>query len=210
MQTKEGILKKIEDAGKEGITLTKLSGTSKRNLQKETKGLLEELEQEGKIEKKGSRYLIKGAKKEKGVRGNFVTKEEIEKLLGHFASQIVELHEKIDRVYEYVDEVFLTLRKEGEKKNKAPSVEEIRLIYDNINTTRNYGDSVPIPVFKEEIKKRYAVSNEEVDKILLELDRREIIYLQTVNNPEELKDKEKGIPSGERGLLYYITWIKRF
>jgi excisionase family DNA binding protein len=93
-----------------------------------------------------------------------------------------------------------------------PKEEAIRVIfkkvYEDLNVTHHFGDSVPVPIFKDEVKKHVAISDEEIDKALLDLDSKEIIYLQTLDNPGDFSDSDRGIKFQGR-ILYFITWTKR-
>ena len=82
-----------------------------------------------------------------------------------------------------------------------------RKVYEDLNVTHRFGDSVPIPIFKDEVKKHTNISDEEIDKILLDLDSKEIIYLQTLDRPSDFSDSDKGIKFQGR-TLYFITWHK--
>jgi len=83
-----------------------------------------------------------------------------------------------------------------------------RKVYEDLNVARHFGDSVPIPIFKDEVKKHINISDEEIDKILLDLDSNEIIYLQTLDRPSDFSDSNRGIKFQGR-VLYFITWIKK-
>jgi len=80
-------------------------------------------------------------------------------------------------------------------------------VYEDLNMAHHFGDSVPVPIFKDEVKKHVAISDEEIDKILLDLDSKEIIYLQTLDRPSDFSDSDKGIKFQGR-TLYFITWHK--
>jgi excisionase family DNA binding protein len=82
-----------------------------------------------------------------------------------------------------------------------------RKVYEDLNITLHFGDSVPIPIFKDEVKKHINISDEEIDKILLNLDNKEIIYLQTLDRPSDFSDSDRGIKFQGR-ILYFITWHK--
>jgi len=82
-----------------------------------------------------------------------------------------------------------------------------RKVYEDLNVTHRFGDSVPIPIFKDEVKKHTNISDEEIDKILLDLDSKEIIYLQTLDNPGDFSDSDRGVKFQGR-TLYFITWHK--
>jgi excisionase family DNA binding protein len=83
-----------------------------------------------------------------------------------------------------------------------------RKVYEDLNITRHFGDSVPVPTFKDEVKKHINISDEEIDKILLDLDSKEVIYLQTLDNPGDFSNSDRGIKFQGR-VLYFITWIKK-
>ncbi len=208
MKSKEDILEEIANAGKEGITLTKLVGRKRKDMAI-GKELLGELMDLGKIIRKGSRYYLAGIKPtRKRKKENYVTREELEGILEEVYKDISLLKDRIDRVFEYVDEVFLETRSKSGRKN-FPEISDMLIAYDNINRKENAGDSVPISSFKKELRKMgFEFDENKLNEKLLELDREEIIYLQIANNPDELSNKEDGIRS-DRGFLFYITWIKR-
>jgi excisionase family DNA binding protein len=93
-----------------------------------------------------------------------------------------------------------------------PKDEALRVIfkkvYEDLNVAHHFGDSVPVPVFKDEVKKHVTISDEEIEKALLELDSKEIIYLQTLDRPSDFSDSERGIKFQGR-ILYFITWTKK-
>jgi excisionase family DNA binding protein len=97
-------------------------------------------------------------------------------------------------------------------KNLIPRDEGLKAIfkriYDELNAVRRFGDSVPVPIFKDEVKKHVAISDEEIDKILLDLDSKEIIYLQTLDRPQDFEDSDRGVKFQGR-ILYFITWTKK-
>jgi excisionase family DNA binding protein len=82
-----------------------------------------------------------------------------------------------------------------------------RKVYEDLNVTHHFGDSVPIPIFKDEVKKHINISDDEIDKILLDLDSKEIVYLQTLDNPSDFSDSDRGVKFQGR-ILYFITWHK--
>jgi len=93
-----------------------------------------------------------------------------------------------------------------------PKEEALRVIfkkvYEDLNVARHFGDSVPIPIFKDEVKKRINISDEEIEKTLLDLDSKEIIYLQTLDRPSDFSDSDRGIKFQGR-ILYFITWMNK-
>ncbi|MCD6427480.1 MAG: hypothetical protein J7L03_05240 [Caldisericaceae bacterium] len=208
MKSKEDLLEEIANAGKEGITLTKLVGRKRKDMAV-GKELLGELIELKKIVKKGSRFYLAGIKPtRKRKKKNYVTREELEGILEEVYKDIALLKDRIDRAFEYVDEVFLETRSRVRKKN-LPEISDMQIAYDNVNRKENAGDSVPISSFKKELRRMgFEFDEDELNEKLLELDRKEIIYLQIANNPDELPNKEYGIQS-DRGFLFYITWIKR-
>jgi len=82
-----------------------------------------------------------------------------------------------------------------------------RKVYEDLNVTHHFGDSVPIPIFKDEVKKHINISDEEIDKILLDLDAKEALYLQTLDRPQDFEDSDRGVKFQGR-ILYFITWHK--
>jgi hypothetical protein len=151
---------------------------------------------------------MKSEEKNKITKENYVTKKEVEKILNNTLSEInkkiSDLKEQIDRVYEYVDEIFLF-----ERRNQFPNDEEMRIVYDNLNVKGNFEDSIPIYLFKNELKKKFNITEEELNKKIIELDKREIIYLTASGETEETKKSERYIKSKNGDLFYYITWRKR-
>ena len=220
MKTKEEMLKLIRESGKKGMTFTQLSGTRKWSSAeyKLTKQFLDDLESQHLIVKTRSRYYLAGIKGKKTSKKkvNYITKEEFEAIVREIYKDLSALKNEIDRVYEYVDEVFLITRKKNvatsESEQDFPGEDEMRIAYDNINERENAGDSVSIAEFKKELEKMgFRFSEEAMNEKLLEMDKNEIIYLQEANNPETLDENERkrGINDKERGFLFYITWIKR-
>jgi excisionase family DNA binding protein len=82
-----------------------------------------------------------------------------------------------------------------------------RKVYEDLNVTHHFGNSVPIPIFKDEVKKHINISDEEIDKILLDLDAKEALYLQTLDRPQDFEDSDRGVKFQGR-ILYFITWHK--
>jgi len=97
-------------------------------------------------------------------------------------------------------------------KNLIPRNEGLKAIfkriYDELNAVHHFGDSVPVPNFKDEVKKHINISDEEIDKVLLDLDTKEVLYLQTLDRPQDFKDSDRGIKFEGR-ILYFITWMKK-
>jgi len=150
------------------------------------------------------------------MKEEIVTQSEIQSLKNEFAAfkkdviaRLNELKNQIDRAYEYIDDIFIYMKTTaGESTKTLLQVDELRIIYDNLNTSYNFGDSVPIPLFKDEIMKKYKVSEEELNTMLLDLDNKEIIHLQTIDDPEDFADSNRGI-TFENRIFYFITWMKR-
>ncbi|MEF3244666.1 MAG: hypothetical protein K6343_01585 [Caldisericaceae bacterium] len=211
MVDKNLILKKVEEKGKEGITKSELRKKIKIK-KEELEALVEALTKENKIIDKRGRLFAKSFEEKESA---FVSLEELEKTkkeifkeIDSLKGKIAELKNEIDRVYEYVDDVFLYLKKEKGITSQKPSIDDLLIIYDNLNATHNFGDSIPLPLFKDEILEKYNISENEIDELLLELDRKEIIYLQTLDNKNDFEDSNRGINYQGR-LLYFITWMKR-
>lgn len=216
MLTKETFLQKIVESGEKGITKSALY----RGKEKETfENIIKELLSEGKIVEKNRRLFAKEALKlatPKPMKEEIVTQSEIQSLKNEFAAfkkdviaRLNELKIQIDRAYEYIDDIFIYMKTTaGESTKTLLQVDELRIIYDNLNTSYNFGDSVPIPLFKDEIMKKYKVSEEELNTMLLDLDNKEIIHLQTIDDPEDFADSNRGI-TFENRIFYFITWMKR-
>ena len=217
MLTKETFLKKIVESGEKGTTKSSLY----RGKEKETfENIIKELLSEGKIVEKNRRLFAKESLKlatPKPMKEEIVTQSEIQSLKNEFAAfkkdviaRLNELKNQIDRAYEYIDDIFIYMKTTtaGESAKTLLQVDELRIIYDNLNTSYNFGDSVPIPLFKDEIMKKYKVSEEELNTMLLDLDNKEIIHLQTIDDPEDFADSNRGI-TFENRIFYFITWMKR-
>jgi len=83
-----------------------------------------------------------------------------------------------------------------------------RKVYEDLNVTHHFSDSVPVPIFKDEVKKYINISDKEIEKTLLDLDSKAIIYLQILDNPGDFSDSDRGIKFQGR-ILYFITWTKK-
>jgi len=219
MLTKETVLQKIVESGEKGTTKSALY----RGKEKDTfENIIKELLSEGKIVEKNRRLFAKEALKlatPKSMKEEIATQSEIQSLKNEIAALRKELNElksnyrelknQIDRAYEYIDDIFIYMKTTaGESAKTLLQVDELRIIYDNLNTSYNFGDSVPIPLFKDEIMKKYKVSEEELNTMLLDLDNKEIIHLQTIDDPEDFADSNRGI-TFENRIFYFITWMKR-
>lgn len=217
MLTKETILKKVVDAGEKGTTKSALY----RGKEKETfENIIKELLSEGKIVEKNRRLFAKEASKlamPKPIKEETATQLEIQSLKNDFEAfkkeiveRVNELKNQIDRAYEYIDDIFIYMKTTttGESVKTLPQVDELRIMYDNLNAIYNFGDSVPIPLFKDEIMKKYNVNEAKLDKMLLDLDNKEIIHLQTIDDPDDFADSNRGIKFENR-IFYFITWMKR-
>lgn len=214
MKTKEQLLKIIRESGKNGKTLTELAGKKRSSPEyKLTKQFLADLESQHLIVKSKSRYYLAGIKQKKTKKKtNYITKEEFEGVIHEIYKDLASLKNEIDRVYEYVDEVFIETRKKTGRTADLPTEDEMRIAYDNINERENAGDSVSVAEFKKELEKMgFKFTDDMLNEKLLEMDKNEVIYLQEANNPETLdeEDRKRGIKDKERGFLFYITWIKR-
>ncbi|BAL80745.1 hypothetical protein [Caldisericum exile] len=222
MFTKDGILKIIIESGSKGTTRSEIY--KKKTKEKEiVNTIVQSLVDEGKVIEKGKRLFAKEKLQELPVKGS-TTKEEFAKLkdfiefktivekklqeIDELRGLLYQLKNEIDRAYDYINDVFIYLKEPSHKKVGNIDVESLRMIYDNLNAIHNFGDSVPIPIFKDEVKKQFDISDEEIDKILLDLDNKEIIYLQTLDNPKDFSDSNRGIKFEGR-ILYFITWMKR-
>jgi len=219
MITKESIYEQIAQAKETGATKTELGGKKK-----EVKNLVEtflgNFEQEGKIIRKGFRYYLKdlslapkkAGKKEnediKAILRDYVKRDELEALLQDTYAKIAHLKEEIDRLYDYANDVFVEMKKAMPQTKGQLTKDDLRIIYDNLNAIGRFGDSIPLSVFKNEVMKKFEINEKQLNDMLLNLDDEGVIYLQTADKPDELKDKERGIQFQER-LLYFLTWIKR-
>jgi len=146
------------------------------------------------------------AKDKRTDKDNYLTKKEVDKILekelAEINKKISDLKGQIDRIYEYVDEIFILHRKE-----QSPNEEEMRIVYDNINIKGNFENSVPIYLFKDELKKKFNINEEALNEKIIALDEKEIIYLRAAD--KEIENPSQCIKSKNGKLLYYITWMKR-
>ena len=201
MITKEFVLKKIQAAGIKGVTKSEITGEEKDSQKIEK--YIKELIKEGKVVKEEGRFFLSGVEPGK----NYITRGELEEHLQDVFALISNLNERLDRVYEYIDDIFINLRSEISTMTE-PSVDDLRIIYDNLNANFSFRDSVPVPLFKDDVMGKFSISEERLNFLLLDLDKKEIIYLQSYGKQSEPKDKDRGIKSGNK-ILYYITWIKK-
>jgi hypothetical protein len=217
--TKEGILKIIIDSGNNGITRSEIY--KKKTKEKDiVESLVKTLIDEGKVVEKKKRLYAKEKLQELHAKTavsqeefvklkDFIEfKNKVEKAIDELKGLISQLKNEIDRAYDYINDVFIYLKEPDHEKVGEVDVDTLRMIYDNLNAIYNFGDSVPIPVFKDEVKKQFNISDEDIDKILLDLDSKEIIYLQTIDNPKDFPDTNRGIKFEGR-TFYFITWMKR-
>ncbi len=203
MKSKEGILKMVKKAGKEGVSIFTLAGTkSARNANYIlTKQFLEDLISEGKVEKSSSgKFIVSGIMKGRRA-SDYATRAEIEKSTKKIYQGIVDLNEKIDKVFEYIDEVFLSVQKG--KSESFPTEKDMLIAYDNVNMNEGMDDFVPISCFKKELKKMgFLFAGKDLDAKLSEMNKRKIIHLSMLGSSKKLKNKKKG-------KLPCITWFKR-
>lgn len=210
MKSKEGILKMVKKAGKEGVSVFALAGTkSTRNANYIlTKQFLEDLLNEGKVEKNSSgKFIVSGIMKNRRT-SDYVTRDEVEKITKKIYQGIIDLNEKADRVFEYIDEVFLSMRMD--RSSSFPAEKDMLIAYDNVNMNEGMDDLVPASSFKKELKKMgFLFTDKDLDVKLSEMNKRKIIRLCVASSSKKLKDKKKGISTGKKGKLPYITWLKR-
>ncbi len=201
MKSKEDILEEIANAGKRGMTATELFGRKKEDI-RTGKELLGELIDAGKIVKKGNRFFLRGIRPS-SKKENYITRKEFDYAISEIYKSLSQLKEEIDRAFEYVDEIFIHMAKnEGQKK--LPSDEEMLIAYENARMKNHVSEEVPVPLFKEELRRMgFEFKDEELDKKLLELHEKGIVFLRRSEN------KEKGGIKTENGNLSYIVWVKR-
>lgn len=213
---KEDLLKKIAASSEKGIKKSEIYEKNVANKEVVDK-ILEDLISEGRIfEQNGKIYindnLSKGQGKEAYAKReelkNYATKAEVKELLQEVFYKITQLKEEINRLYDYVDDVFIDIKKKEGTLKSVPTSEELLIIYENLNTKFHFEDLVPLPVFKKEVEKHFKISENKINEILLNLDEKETIHLQTAGKSEKVEDKEKGIER-EGKLFYYLTWVKK-
>ncbi|MCD6106797.1 MAG: hypothetical protein J7J57_01050 [Caldisericaceae bacterium] len=210
MKSKEGILKMIKKAGKKGMSVFTLAGTkSTRNANYIlTKQFLEDLLNEGKVEKNSSgKFIVSGSIKNRRA-ADYVTQDELEKITKKIYQGIVDLNEKVDKIFEYIDEVFLNVRMD--RSSNFPTEKDMLIAYDNVNIDKSMDDFVPVSNFKKELKKMgFLFTNKDLDAKLSEMNKRKIIHLRVASSSKKGKNKKKEISAGGKGKLPYITWLKR-
>ncbi|MEA3313671.1 MAG: hypothetical protein U9Q18_04775 [Caldisericota bacterium] len=210
MKSKEGILKMIKKAGKNGVSVFTLAETkSTRNANYIlTKQFLEDLLNEGKVEKNSSgKFIISGITKNRRA-SDYMTRDELEKITKKIYQGIVDLNEKVDRVFEYIDEVFLNMRMA--RSSSFPTEKDMLIAYDNVNMNEGMDDFVPVSILKKELKKMgFLFTNKDLDAKLSEMNKRKIIRLRVASSSKKGKNKKKEIGTGKKGKLPYITWLKR-
>ncbi len=210
MKSKEGILKMVKKAGREGASVFTLAGTkSARNANYIlTKQFLEDLLNEGKVEKNSSgKFIASGIIKNRRT-SDYVTRDEVEKITKKIYQGIVDLNEKVDRFFEYIDEVFLNMRMD--RSGSFPAEKDMLIAYDNVNMNESIDDFVPVSNFKKELKKMgFLFTDKDLDAKLSEMNKRKIIYLRVTSSSKKGKNKKKEIGTGKKGKLPYITWLKR-
>ena len=210
MKSKEGILKMVKKAGKKGVSVFALAETkSTRNANYIlTKQFLEDLLNEGKVEKNSSgKFIVSGITKNRRA-ADYMTRDELEKITKKIYQGIVDLNEKVDRVFEYIDEVFLNMRMD--KPSSFPTEKDMLIAYDNVNMNEGMDNFVPVSSFKKELKKMgFLFTNKDLDARLSEMNKRKIIHLRVASNSKKGKNKKKEVSTGKKGKLPYITWLKR-
>ncbi len=210
MKSKEGILKMVKKAGKKGVSVFALAETkSTRNANYIlTKQFLEDLLNEGKVEKNSSgKFIVPGITKNRRA-SDYMTRDEVEKITKKIYQGIVDLNEKVDRVFEYRDEVFLNMRMD--RPISFPTEKDMLIAYDNVNMNKGMDDFVPVSNVKKELKKMgFLFTNKDLDAKLSEMNRRKIIHLRVASSSKKGKNKKKEISIGKKGKLLYITWLKR-
>lgn len=218
MLTKEYILMKISQSKEKGITRSEIYGENKE-LKEAVEQHISDLIKEGKVIERNKRIYLSGMqevkKREKhpqpakaDTRGNFITREEVQGLMEEAFARISGLKEEIDRLYDYISDVFVNMKKDQTGKRIEVGVDELMMVYDNLNSRHHYGDSLPLPVFKREVMKTYPISEKELDEMLLNLYRSEAIYLQVAGKGESNIEKEHAIEHNGK-VYYFITWVKR-
>lgn len=144
----------------------------------------------------------------KNVRENRLTKKEIEKIIDNkiynINEKLIDLKDQVDRLYEYVDEIFLS-----QKKGKIVENDELMIIYDNLNVRGNFKDSVPVDLFKDEVQKKLNLTEDMINEKITELEKRDIIYLRGKGKTERIRDPERCLTTKNGKLLCFITWMKR-
>ncbi len=216
MLTKEDVLKVICETKEKGITREDLiSGNeiSKDELDK----ILSQLVKERKIyemnkriyptDKKVEGQKVEGKKylNKRDVK-KYVTREEFQEHLQNVSERLSELKEEIDRLFDYVGDIYISIKKESGKTVKKPNFEELLMIYDNLNSKFHYKDLVPVSVFKREVMDKYSLTDSEIDEIILQLEKDEVVHLQ--GDAKNTKNLGKGIEIN-RKTFNFITWIRR-
>lgn len=84
------------------------------------------------------------------------------------------------------------------------SQSDLMKIIEEIDQDENCGGLVPIPKVFEKVKLHISLA--ELHQILLQIERKNLIYFESINDPSRLSldEKDKGINDSVRGLLFYI------
>jgi hypothetical protein len=121
------------------------------------------------------------------------------------ASSVYNLEKK--DIKDILKELLAELKQTTINKHIDQFTIELREIYNTLNYRNIYGGLVPIPLIKKELFRRYIrLTNELVDKYLLELEKKGIIDLGVASDPNRVSNRELGIESIKRGLLYFVRF----
>lgn len=216
MLKKEDVLKMISEAKDKGITredILSRNEISKDALDK----ILSQLVKEGKIyetnkriyatEKKAKQLEIEGKEyQNRSDSKKYVTREELQEQLQEVHERLTELKEEIDRLFDYISDIYMSIKKESGKTVNRPNIEELLMIYDNLNSRFHYKDSVPVSVFKSEVMDKYSLTDRQIDEIILQLEQDEVVHLQ--EDYGNAKNLGKGIEINGK-TFGFITWVKR-
>lgn len=216
MRKKEEILKIVSEAKEIGFTREELLSrvqVSKEVLDK----IISQLIKERKVYEADKRiHLIAEKEKYLEAKGGespgkddskkYVTRDELQVQLQEVYERLTELKEEIDRLFDYVGDIYMSIKKESGKPINKPNIEELLMIYDNLNSKFHYKDSVPVSVFKREVMGKYSLTDRQIDEIIIQLEQDEVVHLQEEYG--NTKNLGKGIEINGK-TFSLITWVKR-
>ncbi len=132
--------------------------------------------------------------------------EEIRMIVEPYFNQ---LNEKLDQILlvltNFTGQQNTTNLSQGTKKELTLDefTENLKKKYDEINKIERRGGRVTIPSLRKALP---GISRETFDSYLFELEKRQIIDLQTASDPNIVPSPELGIKHPIRGLIYYLIW----
>lgn len=95
-------------------------------------------------------------------------------------------------------------------KGRGISIEEFVPIllktFNEVNEKGNFFGNVPLPDLKKSLDLKLNLSQESFKDYLIRLEKKQIIFLEIVNDPYTLKPERRkyGFQLGERGFIFYV------